>query len=166
VVSTPLSGDSLVTKFKRNRYYTWSPSSTQTNLEFVPMLWGQREVDQFSSTINDTISTGGITAVLGMNECVFCSYGSPIAPILTPPNSRPQESSQSNLTPEQGAAMWKTYLEPLRSRGVRLGSPAPSSAPSGKTWIQDFLTACDGGCTVDFIALRAFHNPNVKPLLS
>lgn len=51
--------------------------------------------------------------------------------------------------------MWKTYLEPLRSRGIRLGSPAPSSAPSGKTWLQAFLAACAGGCTVDFIALRS-----------
>ena len=50
--------------------------------------------------------------------------------------------------------MWKTYLEPLRAQGVRLGSPAPSSAPSGLTWLQDFLTSCAGGCTVDFIALR------------
>lgn len=50
--------------------------------------------------------------------------------------------------------MWKTYLEPLKTRGVRLGSPAPSSAPSGKIWLQQFLDACAGGCTVDFIALR------------
>lgn len=50
--------------------------------------------------------------------------------------------------------MWKTYLEPLRAQGIRLGSPAPSSAPSGKTWLQGFFAACAGGCTVDFIALR------------
>lgn len=50
--------------------------------------------------------------------------------------------------------MWKTYLEPLRQQGVRLGSPAPSSAPSGLIWLQDFLTSCAGGCTIDFIALR------------
>lgn len=50
--------------------------------------------------------------------------------------------------------MWKTYLEPLRAKGVRLGSPAPSSAPSGITWLQSFFASCAGGCTVDFIALR------------
>lgn len=65
--------------------------------------------------------------------------------------------------------MWKTYLEPLRALGVRLGSPAPSSAPSGKTWLQDFLGACNGGCTVDFIALRehfpisSLYVPNPEP---
>ncbi|KAK0240738.1 glycoside hydrolase [Armillaria nabsnona] len=120
-------------------YYTWSPKSyvPDTNIGFVPMLWGGRQTDEFSSTINDTVAGGDVTAVLGMNE--------------------PQETQQSNLTPGEGADMWKTYIEPLHSRfeGVRLGSPAPSAAPSGKTWLEQFLTECDG-CTVDFIALRRF----------
>lgn len=67
---------------------------------------------------------------------------------------RPQQDGQANLTPKEGVDMWKQYIEPLKSRGVRLGSPAPSSAPSGKTWLLDFLKECDGGCTVDFIALH------------
>ncbi|KAG8697154.1 hypothetical protein FRC08_006704 [Ceratobasidium sp. 394] len=54
--------------------------------------------------------------------------------------------------------MWKTYLEPLKTAGVRLGSPATTSAPNGKQWIQDFLTACAGGCSVDFIALHWYGN--------
>lgn len=66
------------------------------------------------------------------------------------------------MTPEDGAQMWKTYLEPLRAQGVRLGSPAPSSAPSGKTWLQAFLTACAGGCTVDFIALRTSFTAHLR----
>ena len=67
---------------------------------------------------------------------------------------RPQQGAQSNLTAQQGADMWKTYMQPLKAQGILLGSPAPSSAPSGKIWLQDFLTACNGGCTVDFIALH------------
>ncbi|KAF9268715.1 hypothetical protein L218DRAFT_977190 [Marasmius fiardii PR-910] len=118
-------------------YYSWSPSGgLKTDIQYVPMLWGEGQVEEFSSTINQTISELNITHVLGMNE--------------------PQEKGQSNLTPQQGADMWKTYLEPLRSRGIRLGSPAPSSAPSGKTWLQEFLTACDGSCTVDFIAVHYY----------
>ncbi|RDB16884.1 Alkali-sensitive linkage protein 1 [Hypsizygus marmoreus] len=119
-----------------SRYYSWSPYAVETDLEFVPMLWGQKSVNQFSSTIKQTISQLGVKAVLGMNE--------------------PQERGQSNLTPEEGAEMWKAYLEPLRAQGVRLGSPAPSSAPSSKTWLQAFLAACAGGCTVDFIALHYY----------
>ncbi len=51
--------------------------------------------------------------------------------------------------------MWREYINPLHYYypGVELGSPAPSGAPSGKTWLLDFLDECDG-CTVDFIACR------------
>ncbi|KAF7369070.1 Glyco-hydro-cc domain-containing protein [Mycena venus] len=129
----------FTTTGKVSWYYTWSLSSVDTDLEFVPMLWGEKDVTQWtdpSDGINATIAQRKPTAVLGMNE--------------------PQETGQSNLTPQQGADMWKTYIEPLHSQGLRLGSPAPSSAPSGKTWIQDFLTACNGGCTVDFIALHYY----------
>jgi len=117
-------------------YYTWSPSpADNSKLEFVPMLWGGGDkIDDFASTINQTIIDHNVTAVLGFNE--------------------PQQKGQSNLTPQEGADLWKTYLEPLRALGVRLGSPAPSGAPSGKVWLNDFLTACAGGCTVDFIALH------------
>lgn len=69
--------------------------------------------------------------------------------------SRPEQAGQSNLTADAGAQMWKTYLEPLHAQNVRLGSPATSSGPSGKIWLQDFLTACAGACTVDFVALRS-----------
>jgi len=98
------------------------------------MLWGQRQIGEWTSTINETIRTRKVTHALGPNE--------------------PQQGAQSNLTAQQGADLWKTYMQPLKAQGILLGSPAPSSAPSGKTWLQDFLTACNGGCTVDFIALH------------
>lgn len=54
------------------RYYSWSPESNlDTNLEYVPMLWGQKDQDEFAGTINQTISNQHISAVLGMNEYVF-----------------------------------------------------------------------------------------------
>ncbi|KAJ7176661.1 hypothetical protein C8R46DRAFT_809864, partial [Mycena filopes] len=128
------------TSGKVSWYYSWSVSSdVDTDLEFVPMMWGQKDVALWadpSDGINATIASKKPSAVLGFNE--------------------PQEPGQANLTPQQGADMWRAYLEPLHAQGLRLGSPAPSSAPSGKTWIQDFLTACDGGCTVDFIALHYY----------
>jgi hypothetical protein len=54
-------------------YYTWSLYSVDTDLEFVPMLWGQKDVTQWtdaSDGINATISQRKPTAILGMNECV------------------------------------------------------------------------------------------------
>ncbi|KAI0320423.1 glycoside hydrolase, partial [Amylostereum chailletii] len=115
-------------------YYSWGPSSFDTDLEFVPMFWGTKDIDQWQGSINQTVAERDVHAVLGFNE--------------------PQESSQSNISPQDGATLWKTYVEPLKSQGIRLGSPATSSAPSGKQWIQDWLAACAGGCSVDFIALH------------
>lgn len=71
---------------------------------------------------------------------------------------RPEQPSQSNMTAQEGATIWKTYLEPLRARGIRLGSPAPAGAPSGKTWLQNFMISCDGGCTFDFLAIRKLYS--------
>jgi len=58
------------------------------------------------------------------------------------------------MTAAEGVDFWLANMEPLHSRGLRLGSPAVSSAPAGKVWLQDFFTGCDGRCSVDFIA---FH---------
>jgi hypothetical protein len=67
---------------------------------------------------------------------------------------RPEQSGQSNLTVQQGVELWSSYVQPLKARGIQLGSPVPSSAPSGKTWLESFLGLCGGNCTVDFIALH------------
>ena len=120
-----------------HRYYTWSPHCIDiaNNLECVPMLWGPQQETDFNSSIQATIDSHNVQAILSMNE--------------------PNEQGQSNLGPEDAANMWKQYLEPLRSsKNVRLGSPAPSSNPNGLTWMQSFSDACNGGCSVDFIALR------------
>ena len=98
---------------------------------------------------NDPYSKGHSCSWLQrVSHLTYVIYGSP-----HPQLRRPQHAGQSNLSPQQGADLWRTHLQPLKAQGIRLGSPAPTSAPSGKTWLQDFLTAC-GGCTVDFIALH------------
>jgi len=98
------------------------------------MLWGANQASQWATTIQQTIKARHVSHALGFNE--------------------PQQPGQSNLSPTDGAALWKQQIEPLKQQGVLLGSPAPSSAPSGKQWLLDWLTACQGGCTVDFIALH------------
>ncbi|KAJ7882232.1 glycoside hydrolase [Mycena olivaceomarginata] len=121
-------------------YYNWKPEpsddATGLSVEFVPMLWGKNQTETFSETINDTISALNVTTVLGMNE--------------------PQEPGQSNLTAAEGAHMWQQYLEPLRSRNIRLGSPAPSGAPGSTEWLTNFLNECGQGCTVDFLVLHSY----------
>lgn len=150
------------TGFDIARYYTWSPDSgnINTDLEFVPMLWGYDQVADFSANINQTIANNHVSHILAMNESVHIPL---LLYYLGLMFRRPEQPTQSNMTPAQGAQMWQTYLEPLRAQGVRLGSPAPSSAPAGLTWIQDFLAACNGGCTVDFIVLRTCANRHHLP---
>ncbi|CAL1701688.1 unnamed protein product [Somion occarium] len=115
-------------------YYTWGSSSINTDLEFVPMLWGQNQVEQWKHTIQQIIKQRHVTHVLGFNE--------------------PQQPGQSNISATDAVFLWQDQLEPLKAQGIRLGSPAPSSAPSGRQWLLDWLGACQGGCTVDFIALH------------
>lgn len=53
------------------RYYTWGPLGYVNNasaLDFVPMLWGAKQIASFNETIEDSIRTLNITTVLGMNE--------------------------------------------------------------------------------------------------
>lgn len=52
------------------RYYTWSTFPAKANIEFVPMFWGERSIDQWTSMVLKTLpnSEPTTTAVLGMNE--------------------------------------------------------------------------------------------------
>lgn len=158
-----------------NRYYTWSPGSIDTTLEYVPMLWGERQIDQWTNTLNRTIGTRRVTHALAFNELSLLSH---VIRFSTHRRSRrPQQTGQSNMSSQQGADLWRSYMQPLKAQGIRLGAPATSSAPSGKTWLQDFFAVC-GDCTVDFVALhwyginstqfvlylQDFHNSFQRPI--
>lgn len=61
---------------------------------------------------------------------------------------RPNEPGQSNMSPQDGATLWTQHIEPKRALGYQTCSPATSSNPNGFTWIDNMLSACNGGCTV------------------
>jgi hypothetical protein len=63
------------------------------------------------------------------------------------------------MSPQDAAALWRRYMEPLKDRdsGYTLVSPACTNAPSGKTWMQQFLKACDG-CRVYLITFVSFRS--------
>lgn len=123
------------------------------NADFVPMLWGSKQIGDFQQNVK----AGMFKYVLGMNE--------------------PNQDGQSSMNPWAGADLWKQYIQPLKSSGYTLVSPAPTNAPSGEKWLQDFLNACSG-CTVDHIAthwygtdaealighLEHYHNLFNRPL--
>lgn len=122
-------------------YYTWSswPTNQGNSLEFVPQLWGEKSVDDWEKNIEGEVKTrldqDQIKAIIGFNE--------------------PQESGQSDMSPDDAKELWVKYLEPLRKQyGVRLGSPPTSAASNSKPWTQEFLTACGSDCNVDFITIH------------
>lgn len=61
------------------------------------------------------------------------------------------------MTPAEGAAMWIEFIEPLKERGIRLGSVATTSGGLGKNWTRDWLAECDGRCNPDFMVMRTFN---------
>ena len=72
--------------------------------------------------------------------------------------NEPDNAGQSNLSPSAAAAGWKTYMEPFAGK-AKLGAPAVTNggAPSGLTWLGDFLTACSG-CTIDFVPVHWYDS--------
>jgi hypothetical protein len=133
------NGDSdALEKFKTNKVswlYTWAPecpkSANGLGFDCVPMLWGERQIGDFKNIVKG----GYAKYVLGFNE--------------------PNQKGQSDMSPQRGAQLWKQYIQPLKSKGYDLISPATTSAPSGKEWLKDFFAACDG-CTFNGVAVHYY----------
>jgi len=129
-------------KYKTGKYspiYTWSPfcpsSAKSLGFNCIPMLWGPKQTDNFQRLVKK----GYANTVLGFNE--------------------PNQSGQSDISPQYGAQLWQQYIQPLKFQGYDLISPATTSAPSGYTWMQDFFGACKG-CTFDGVAVHWYDvNP-------
>lgn len=118
---------------KTSWYYTWSPTKAAgATKEFVPMLWGQKQLSDFTNKLNANYFAGS-TAILGFNE--------------------PERGDQSNLSPSAAVTLWNSAMQPLKARGFRLGAPAVSSAPAGKAWLLQFLSLCKG-CSIDFVPIH------------
>ena len=121
-------------------YYTWAPHhdsiTTPGGCEFVPMIWGKRDV---TPTALQQAKANG-TTLLAFNE--------------------PDEVWQSNsLTPTAALSAWPQ----LEATGLRLGAPAVATrghAPGG--WLDSFMSglAKQQG-RVDFIPLHWYSSPTL-----
>lgn len=128
------------------RVYSWSPYTPDPNhkypnLQFMAQLWGFNQVDDFESVVK----AGYANYILGPNEYALFYH---LENALTYSLYRPNEIGQSNMSPSDGANLWKQHIEPKRALGYKTCSPATSSNPNGFTWVQNMLDACNGGCTV------------------
>jgi len=107
-------------------YYTWSPFSVSSadslGLEFVPMLWGPKQVGDWYAQMPNWPST--VKNALFFNE--------------------PNEGSQCNISPGDSVSYWMNDMVPLKAKGIALGGAATTSAPSGLQWVLDFKNACVG----------------------
>ncbi|KAJ6262680.1 hypothetical protein Dda_3492 [Drechslerella dactyloides] len=110
-----------------------------TQLNFVPMLWGNYN-DTFIADVTNAISQGyNITHVLGFNEPDIKGNGG------------------SNITPAAAAARWLKSIQPLAELGIKLGAPAVTGTQSGIVWLKSFFSECSN-CTFDFIPMHWYGN--------
>lgn len=131
----------LVTQ-NTHHIYTWSPWPPQNlyGLEFVPMLWGPNQLGDF----NNLVKPGSARNIVALNE--------------------PDEPSQLNLDPVAAAVLWKAQVEPKRTDGAQLWSPAVTSSARGEQWMDSFLAACTG-CNIAKMALH-FYDTNPQNLIA
>jgi hypothetical protein len=124
-------------------WYNWSPQPDSTlpanyapaGVEFVPMIWG----GTFDPTELAKQVPAGAKYLLTFNE--------------------PNFGAQSNLTPQQAAALWPKVEAFATSRGLQIVSPALNycggscNETNPFTWLDDFFAACTG-CRVDYVAMH------------
>ena len=101
---------------------------------FIPMLWGQKMLDGWSSAA-ETALTSGSQFIFGFNE--------------------PDISSQANLSPADAANLFRENLTPYGDRAT-LATPAVSNGNSpgmGLDWMNSFLQTC-GDCKASIMAIH------------
>ncbi|KAN0104878.1 glycoside hydrolase family 128 protein [Hyaloscypha variabilis] len=121
-----------------NWQYNWASTTDQKNswCEYIPMLWGDdsAHTDTWFSDASYWLADGGSGHLLAFNE--------------------PEQASQSNLSPQDAASAYLTWMTPFSGR-AQLGSPAVSN--DGWSWITEFMSLC-GDCGVTFIAVHWYND--------
>ena len=69
-----------------------------------------------------------------------------------------RDNGGSNVPVDLAAETWIREIEPLKKLGVKLGAPAVTGAPTGFAWLQNFFSACNGRCSIDFIPVHWYGN--------
>jgi len=95
----------------------------QTNgVEYVPMQWGRDDIDLLESKLQQLTDWGiHMSTLLGFNE--------------------PDESSQSNMTAQEAAALWPKLERAARKYNLRLSSPAPGGTQNA--FMEAFVSSCN-----------------------
>ncbi len=113
-------------------YYNWASTpegiAAPQNVEFVPMVWGEKSMDQ--ANLDKAKANGKV--LLGFNE--------------------PDFPEQANMSPERALDLWPR----LQATGLRLGAPSVGhSGDKEGAWLDRFMTgAAQRGLRVDFIPIH------------
>ena len=128
-------------KFRVSWFYDWTAnSSTGEGVEYVPMVKGTWAMKPPYSDKFNTLAN--IHAVLGFNE--------------------PERKSQGSVTVDDAITAWPKLMELAKSKGLRLGCPAPSSDGGGMRWLAEFMQkAKKAKLTMDFVALHWYRSRDV-----
>lgn len=133
-------------------YYNYQASPTtkfdDSQMEFVPMMWGQPEDGDdmlFYNTVSQLVEDGrDINYVLGFNEPDGCGA---------------QVYGGSCIPAETAAELWIREIEPLKEEyNISLGAPGVTGSPDGFIWLEQWFEACNGGCNPDFIPVHWYGN--------
>ncbi|TRX93523.1 hypothetical protein FHL15_005495 [Xylaria flabelliformis] len=139
-------------------YYNYDPTpspafadKSQSDFEFVPMLWGSIDDTSFLDSVNKLIDGGrNISHVLTFNE----------------PDGSTQNGG-SNVAPSKAAQVWVDNIIPLTEKGIKAGLPTCTGGEGGIPWLQQFLGNCsqlistDGNqknCSYDFVGIHWYGN--------
>jgi hypothetical protein len=124
-------------------WYNWASVPDETldtgypdlGVEFVPMVWGK----VFDVNVMENTIPKDAKYLLAFNE--------------------PNFGNQSNITPEEAAALWPELETFAKSRGMKLVSPAVNycggfcNQTDPFVWLEEFFAACTG-CQVDYVAMH------------
>ncbi|KZT71153.1 glycoside hydrolase family 128 protein [Daedalea quercina L-15889] len=122
--------------------YNWGQTysgSIPENVMYIPMLWS--DSDSFTSTWSTNAQAAidnGTEFLMGFNE--------------------PDLNTQANMTPEQAAQAWTTYMEPFAGKAKLVGPAITNGgAPMGETWLNEFIGNCTS-CTIDVYAIHIYDS--------
>jgi len=121
-------------------WYNWAyeKRGSQGNGDYIPMVWGYWEWNDFLSQLNTAATTSGASAVLTFNE--------------------PEFDFQSGLTVDEVMALWPTIQNACRANGKRIGSPAVGDGPESDAWLDNFMAQLNAnGYEVDFLSVHPYQ---------
>jgi len=136
---------SLTKNFNNNQVswaYNWDHSfqgSLPNGVQFFPMLWSA-DPSHTNTWNNDATAAiaAGSTHLLFVNE--------------------PDLGAQANMSPQDAASAWMTYMEPFKGKATLVGPAITNGGPPmGTAWLDEFIAACTE-CSIDAYAIHIYDS--------